>query len=124
VRVRYGLVLLLALEAAVWESFLVAARPFGHPLPLAAVVALAANVVLCLAGARVLGRPLGSALVGLVWLLVVFLLGLTGPGGDKVVLQTGRGVSFLLLGVLGAALATGIADARHKRASPDDGSRR
>ena len=123
-RLRFALVLVLALEVAIWESFLVAARPFGHPLPVAALLALVGNLVLCLAGARVLGRPAGSALVGLVWLLVVFLLGLTGPGGDKVVLQTGRGVSFLLLGVLSAALATGLADARHKRASPDGGSRR
>jgi hypothetical protein len=121
---RFALVLLLALEAGVWESFLVAARPLGHPLPVAAALAVLTNLALGTLGAAVLGRPLGAALPGLVWLVVVFWLGLTGPGGDKVVIQSGRGLSFLLLGAMAAALATGVADARHKRATPDAGSRR
>ena len=121
---RYALVLLLAVEVGVWESFLVAARPLGHPLPLAAVLAVVTNLALGLLGAAVLGHPVGAALPGVAWLLVVVWLGLTGPGGDKVVIQTGRGLSFLLLGAMTAALATGVADARHKRATPDAGSRR
>jgi hypothetical protein len=122
--VRFALVLLLALEAGVWESFLVAARPFGSAFPLAALLAVLTNLALGLLGAGVLGRPLGAAAPGLVWLAVVFWLGLTGPGGDKVVIESGRGLSFLLLGAMTAALATGVADARHKRATPDAGTRR
>jgi hypothetical protein len=122
--VRFGLVLLLALEAGIWESFLVAARPFGQPLPLAGLLAVVTTLTLGLLGASVLGRPLGAALPGLVWLGVAFWLGLTGPGGDRVVIQSGRGMTFLLLGAASAALAMGLADARHKRATPDGGTRR
>ena len=54
---RYALVLVVALELAVGESFLVAARPFGMALPVSAVLAVVGNVTLGLLGARVLGRP-------------------------------------------------------------------
>jgi hypothetical protein len=122
--VRFALVLVLALELAVWEAFLVAARPLGEPLPLAAALAVVGNLGLGLLGARVLGHAVGAALPGVLWLVVVFALGLDGPGGDKVVIESGRGVALLLLGALAAAVATGVADAQRKRTTPDGVTRR
>ena len=52
----YTLVLVLTVELALWESFLVAARPFGIALPVSAVLAVVGNVVLGRAGARVFHR--------------------------------------------------------------------
>lgn len=98
VRLRYALVLLVALELAVLEAFLVAARPFGIALPLSATLAAVGNAVLGRAGARVLRRPLGAAVPGLVWLGVALSLGTRGPGGDTVVTNTWRGIAFLVAG--------------------------
>ena len=123
-RLRYALVLLLALELAVWESFLVAARPLGHPLPLAAVLAAVANVAMGLTGAKVLGRTLGAALPGLVWLLVALPLASQRAEGDLVVTGGWRGVAFLLAGAAAAVVALGVADARQKGTTPEARSRR
>jgi hypothetical protein len=115
---RYTLVLVLALELAVWEAFLVAARPFGAPLPLAALLAALGNLGLGAVGARVLGRPAGAAVPGLVWLLPAVLLSTTGPGGDVVVTGGWRGIAFLVAGAAGAVVAGGRSGARQNRASP------
>jgi hypothetical protein len=110
--VRYALVLVVALELAVGECFLVAARPFGHPWPLAAVAAVAGNVVLGLAGARVLGRAAGAGGPGLVWLAVALTLG-SGPAeGDRVVPNSGRGLAFLVAGAAAAAAVVAVTTAR------------
>ena len=105
---RYALVVVLALELAVWESFLVAARPFGVPFPLAALLAVVGNVALGVAGARVLGNRAGAVVPGVVWLAVALTLGSGTAEGDRVVPDSLRGVAFLLLGTLAAAGVVGV----------------
>jgi hypothetical protein len=109
--VRYVLVLVVALELAVAECFLVAARPFGHPWPLAAAVAAVGNVVLGVVGARVLGRAGGAAGPGLIWLAVALTLGSGPAGGDRVVPNSGRGIAFLVAGAAAAAAVVAITTA-------------
>lgn len=121
---RFTLVLVVALELAVWESFLVSARPFGTPLPLAAVLALLGNLALGATGARVLGTPAGAAVPGLVWLLPAVVLSTTGPGGDVVVTGGWRGVAFLVAGAGAAVAAVGVRGARQTRATPEVEMRR
>jgi hypothetical protein len=117
-------VLLLALDLAVWECFLVAARPFGHAWPVAAVSAAVGNLAVGLAGGSVLQRQLGSALPGLVWIGVALTFASGSFGEDRVVPGNGRGLAFLFAGGIAAAVAAGLADARHKGATPEAGSRR
>ena len=105
----YGLVLVLAFEFAVWGSFLVAARPFGQPLPVAAAIALVANLILGVTGARLLQRPVGAVLPGVLWLMVALALGSRTAAGDVVVTSTGRGLAYLLVGAVAAAAAFGLA---------------
>ena len=105
----YLLVLVVGLELAVWEAFLVAARPFGLALPLAAALAVGGNLLVGLAGARVLRRPLGAGLPGLVWLGVALGLGTKTAEGDVVVAGTWRGTAFLRAGTAAAAVAVGLA---------------
>ena len=116
---RYTLVLVLALELAVWEAFLVAARPLGTALPVAAVLAATGNLALGALGARVLGRPAGAAVPGLVWLLPAVLLSTTGPGGDVVVTGGWRGIAFLVAGAGAAVAAGGLQGARQRRTTPE-----
>lgn len=117
--VAYGLVLLLSLELAVWEAFLVAARPFGTAFPLAAVLAVAGNVLLARAGRQVSGRPMGAYGPSLVWLAVAVVLSLPGPGGDAVVPGTGRGVLWLVAGMLASVAGAGLMGTnRASRATP------
>ena len=106
--VRYALVLLLAVEAAVGECFLVAARPLGHPWPVAALAAVVGNVGLGVAGARALGNPVGSAAPGLIWLVVALAFGSGAPGGDRVVPDSGRGIAFLVAGAAAAAAVVAV----------------
>ena len=121
---RYLLVLVLALELAVWECFFVAARPFGLALPVSAVAAAVGNVVLGLVGARVLERPLGAALPGLLWLAVALPLGSKRAEGDLVVTGEWRGIAFLVAGAAAAAAVAGVTSARTNRATPEDLLRR
>lgn len=121
---RYLLVLVLALELAVWESFFVAARPFGTALPVSAVVAAVGNVGLGLMGRRVLDRPVGAAIPGLVWLAVALVLGSGGAGGDRVVTGEWRGVAFLVAGAAAAAAVAGVTSAGRSRTTPEAHLRR
>jgi len=100
-------VLVLTVELAVWEAFLVAARPFGTGFPLAALLAVVGNVLLGVAGARVLGSRTGAVIPGVIWLAIALLLGSGRPEGDAVVPETVRGLAFLLLGTLAAAGVVG-----------------
>jgi len=129
----YALVLLVGIELALWEAFLVAARPFGTALPLAAAVAVAGNLLLGLAGGRLLRRPLGAALPGVLWLAVALALGTKTAEGDVVVAGTGRGTAFLLAGTAAAAIPVGLTSGRARRAphglsqpgaTPEPGTRR
>lgn len=100
-RLRYLLVLVLAVELAVWECFLVPASPTGS----AAVLAVLGNITLGRAGGRL--RPGGGLGPGLCWLAVAFTFSLTGPLGDVVVPGNTAGVLFLVAGVAGAAVGLG-----------------
>jgi hypothetical protein len=126
--VLYALVLLLALEVAIGECFLVAARPLGHPWPVAALAAVVGNVLLGVAGARALGRAGGSAGPGLIWLGVVLTLGSGPVGGDRVVPNSGRGVAFRVAGAAAAAavvaLTTAAASGRKNGTTPEGHLRR
>jgi hypothetical protein len=114
----YGLVLLLSLELAVWECFLVPFRAFGVPLPVAQLLAVVGNVALGRAGAAVLQRPGGALAPAACWLVVALALASTGPLGDAVVPGNTRGVLFLLLGVAAAGASLGGWGVRAPRATP------
>jgi hypothetical protein len=103
----YLLVLALSVELAVWESFLVGARPFGVAFPISAVLAVVGNVILGRAGARVLRRRAGAVGPGIVWLAVALTIGSSRPEGDTIVPDTLRGLAFLLAGTVSAALVVG-----------------
>jgi hypothetical protein len=108
----YALVVILSIELALWECFLVEARPFGTALPLAAALAVVANPVLSVAGTRVLRRRLGGVVPGVIWLVIALTLGSNGKGGDRVVTGDGRGLAFLLLGTVSAAVVAGATGSR------------
>jgi hypothetical protein len=109
----YALVVVLTVELAVWGCFLVAARPFGQPLPVAALVAVVGNTAVGLAGARVLGRRLGAVVPAVLWLGIALTLGSARPEGDRVVTETFRGLAFLFAGTVAAAAAVALSGARH-----------
>ena len=100
-RIGFVVVLVLALEAAVWECFLVPAHPWG----MAAALAVAGNLVLGRAGGRLV--PGGAIGPGLCWLVITIPLSMKGPLGDLVVPGDSRGVLFLVAGVAAAAVAVG-----------------
>lgn len=104
----YALVLVLSVELAVWGSFLVASRPFGYAFPVAALIALVGNVAVGVAGARVLGRPLGAVIPALLWLGIALSFGSGTTEGDRVVVTTFRGVAFLIVGTLAATIPIGV----------------
>ena len=116
----YALVLLLALELAVWECFLIPARLVGYPLPVAPVLAVVANVGLARAAARAAGSALGAIGPAIAWLVVVLVLSLPGPFGDTVVPGNARGVLFLVVGMVSAVGAVSMSGTKGaSRASPE-----
>ena len=122
--VRYAVVLVVALELAIGESFLVAARPLGLALPVSAVLAVVGNVAIGLIGARVLGRPAGAAIPGVLWLAVALVLGTKRSEGDLVVTSSWRGISFLVAGAAAAAGVVVVVSARKNGATPEAQLRR
>ncbi len=115
----YLLVLVLTVELAVWGAFLTPARPFGLTLPVGGVIAVSGNLVLGMAGARVLGRRLGAVLPGALWL--VFALPLASKRGEElVVLGNLRGLAYLVGGAVTAAFVVGLTGDGRKpaRATP------
>ena len=117
---RYALVVVLAVELAVWESFLVAARPFGVAFPVAGLLAVVGNVGLGVAGARTAGARAGAVVPGVVWLVVALVLGSGTSEGDRVVPDTVRGLAFLLLGTVAAAGVVGVIGVRATPRAVDD----
>jgi hypothetical protein len=101
----YLLLLTLAVELALWESFLVGARPFGAGLPVSAVLAVVGNLVLGRLGAAVLRTTVGAAVPGLLWLGITLTLGSRTAEGDLVVTNTFRGMALLVGGSAAAAVA-------------------
>lgn len=100
----YLLVLVVAAELAVAECFLTAARPWGHPLPVAALVAAAANPALGYAGGRILGRVAGAVVPGVLWLAVITWFSAPRAEGDVLLAATARGWSLIAVGAVGAVI--------------------
>jgi hypothetical protein len=103
----YALVLLLAVELAVWECFLVPLRVYGVPIPVAAAAAVAGNVVLGRRAARIAARPLGALGPSACWVVVAVGFSLGGPLGDAVVPGNLRGTVFLVAGLVSAVTVIG-----------------
>jgi hypothetical protein len=102
----YALVLLLTLLLAVWGAFLVPFRVDGIPLPVGVLIALT-NAPLCRVGGDLLGRREGAAGPLLLWAAVAFVLSTQRREGDLIVTGGLRGLAFLLVGLLAAAVAVG-----------------
>ncbi len=107
----YGLVLVLAVQLAVWGAFLVPFRVGAMIVPLCWLVAGVGNAAVGWAGGRLAG-PKGAAFPGLVWLLVAFALGSKRSEGDLVVTGTTTGTVFLLIGARASAATYGLGLAR------------
>ena len=103
----YALVLVLTVLLAVWGAFLVPLRVAGLAVPVCWFVALAGNVVLGIAGGRLLGK-VGAVVPVLVWSAVAFALGTRRSEGDLIVTGSVSGLGFLLAGAVGGAVAYGL----------------
>ena len=115
----YALVLVLAIECALWGAFLVPLRGLGVPLPVAPVLAVVGNVVCGVAGARVLRSRVGAILPGLIWAVIALSLGTRTAEGDVVVPGTAMGVAFLVAGTVAATAVIGVVgDQGRGRATP------
>jgi hypothetical protein len=111
---------LLAAQLAVWECFLVAARPWGLALPVSAAMAVVGNVLLGRWGMVWSGSRWGAVLPGAVWLTVALTLSTARSEGDRVVPDSNRGMLFLLAGTIAAAAVAGFAATpRTTGASPE-----
>ncbi|NIH87302.1 hypothetical protein [Amycolatopsis granulosa] len=106
---RLVLVLLVidAALLAVLELFFLPLRIAGTiPFPVTALVAAVTTPLLVrLAGRLVAPRAAFAPLV--VWVLVVVIVGLFGPGGDLVLLQDWRALLLIAGGALPAAMSLG-----------------
>lgn len=122
--VAYALVLVLAVELAVWECFLVPLRIHGVPLPLAAVAAALGNLALGRAGATLARAPLGALAPGACWLVIAIGFSLKGPLGDTVVPGNVRALLFLVAGTVAAVAGMGGGNRRASGATPAGSSGR
>lgn len=99
------LVGLAAVLLALLECFYVNLRIGDVPIPIAAVVALAANIALPWAMVRLTGiRPLALIPVA-IWAAFAIILAGGGPGGDVVIPGNWQGIVLLLGGALGAVIS-------------------
>jgi hypothetical protein len=114
---RRALLALLIVDAAVLallELFFLPLRLDGivlpklgdFPMPITVVLAVVTTPWLVLATAKLV-RPGLSWIPLVVWVLVVMVTGLFGPGGDLVLLQDWRALVLLAGGALPGALALG-----------------
>ncbi|HEU0102637.1 MAG TPA: DUF6113 family protein [Mycobacteriales bacterium] len=103
----FALVLLLTVLLALWGAFLVPLRLRGVPVPVGIALALA-TVPLCRAGGRALGRRAGAAVPMIVWTAIAVALSTRRSEGDLVITGSLRGLAFLAVGLLGAAVAVGL----------------
>jgi hypothetical protein len=98
---------LLAAWFAVLEAFWLPLRIGGVPVPLSIPVAVAVNLLLVTGTHRLTGSRVAAVLPAVVWLVVVLPASQQRPEGDVVLIGDWRGLAFLMLGVLAAALAVG-----------------
>lgn len=76
------------------------------PVPLTVILAVVTTPLLVSQAGRLV-HPKAAFAPLLVWVLTVVVLGLSGPGGDLVLIQDWRGLLLLAGGALPAALALG-----------------
>ncbi|RJQ78541.1 hypothetical protein [Amycolatopsis panacis] len=111
-RAQWLLLLLLAFDAvllALLEVFFLPLRvgTLGEiPLPVTVLVGAVTTPWLVLTTAKLV-RPGLSFVPLVVWVIVVFVIGLTGPGGDLVLVQDWRALLLLGGSALPAALVLG-----------------
>jgi len=114
---RRGLLVVLIVDAvllALLELFFLPLRLDGivlpklgdFPVPITVVLAVVTTPWLVLRTAKLV-RPGLSWIPLVVWVLVVMVMGLFGPGGDLVLLQDWRALLLLAGGALPGALALG-----------------
>jgi hypothetical protein len=112
-----GLLVLLSFDAfllGLLELFFLPLRLDGivlpklgdAPIPLTVVLAVLTTPLLVVTTAKVI-RPSFSVIPLLVWVLVVLGMGVTGPGGDLVLVQDWRALLLIGGGALPGALALG-----------------
>lgn len=108
----YVLVLVLAVELAVWGAFLVPLRVGGVVAPVCWLVAVVGNAALGRVGGQLGGR-LGAGVPGLLWVGVVTLLTTRRTEGDVIVSAGVVGLVFLVAGALTSAVVCRLAPPRN-----------
>lgn len=107
---RRGLLVLLLVDTvllATLELFFLPLRVNGTvPVPFTVVVAVLTTPLLVVQAGRLVHPRAAFAPLAL-WVLTVVVLGLTGPGGDLVLVQDWRALLLIAGGALPAALALG-----------------
>jgi hypothetical protein len=101
----------VAVLLALVGAFLTPDKPhvWGVAVPVGVLVAVVGNLVVGIGGAWGTNTRAAPAVTGFVWLVVAFIFGSSGPGGDEVVSGRGWvGVAYLFLGAIAAAVAIGV----------------
>ncbi len=86
----------------------------GAPFPISALLALVTTPLLVRSATRRSPRRAAAAAPLTVWLLVVLGIGLTGPGGDIVLLRDWRALLLLACGALPSAIMLGALGGRSR----------
>ncbi|MEN3356558.1 MAG: hypothetical protein V7637_540, partial [Mycobacteriales bacterium] len=94
---------LVAFEAAVLECFLVPLRAGRWPVPVAALAAVAGNLLLPRMIVAVAGRRSTALLPPVLWLIVVLAFAAPRREGDLIVPGSWEGVLFLFVGAIAGA---------------------
>ncbi|TVT06942.1 hypothetical protein FNH07_18400 [Amycolatopsis bartoniae] len=108
-RALLGVLLLDTLLLATLELFFLPLRVGSTgtvPLPVSVLVAILTTPLLVVLTGRLVHPRAAFAPLAL-WVLTIVVLGLTGPGGDLVLIQDWRGLLLIAGGALPAALALG-----------------
>jgi hypothetical protein len=114
----------VAAWVALVEVFWLPLRVGGILLPLSVPAAVAGNLLLVGTALRLTRSRLVAVLPAVVWLVVVVAAMMRRPEGDLVIIGQGAlgvvGLTFLLVGVLAAAVAVGraLATPRTRRVTP------
>lgn len=107
---RDGLLVLLLLDTVLLATLELFFLPFRVnntvPVPFTVLVAILTTPLLVVQAAKLVHPRAGFAPLVL-WVLTIVVLGLTGPGGDLVLVQDWRGLLLIAGGALPAALALG-----------------
>jgi hypothetical protein len=101
----------VAVLLALVGAFLTPDKPhvWVIPVPVGVLIAVLGNLILGIGGAWGTQTRFAPAVTGFVWLVVAFILGSNGPGGDEIVSGRGwLGVAYLFLGAIAAAVAIGV----------------